>query len=278
MKLQYWGTAAAEGVPAIFCRCEVCQEARKRGGRNLRGRPNALIDGVLKIDFNPDTYQQSIRYGVDLTELRYLLVTHTHSDHFYPKDIFMRRKGFANYRGDNVLLTVYGSDKVVEQIRPAQESKSMEGLLDSVLLRPFDTVQIDKYTVTAYPGHHAPDSGPLIYGISDGERSLLYCHDSGPLKEEVWENWKANGTYFNYVSMDCTEGATPSMSYAHHMNLARDIELRDRMLAEGVADEKTVFCCNHFSHNGGNSLYDEFKEIAAKEGFIVSYDGMEVEI
>ena len=94
MKLQYWGTAAAEGVPAIFCRCELCKEARKRGGRNLRGRPNALVDGVLKIDFNADTYAQSLRYGVDLTEIHHLLVTHTHSDHFYPNDSDIPPSGF----------------------------------------------------------------------------------------------------------------------------------------------------------------------------------------
>ena len=50
MKLQYWGTAAAEALPAIFCRCEVCKKARERGGKNIRMRPNAMIDGVLKID------------------------------------------------------------------------------------------------------------------------------------------------------------------------------------------------------------------------------------
>ena len=31
MKIKYLGTAAAEGVPAIFCNCETCKEARKLG-------------------------------------------------------------------------------------------------------------------------------------------------------------------------------------------------------------------------------------------------------
>lgn len=30
MKLKYFGTAAAEGVPALFCKCDLCQEARKK--------------------------------------------------------------------------------------------------------------------------------------------------------------------------------------------------------------------------------------------------------
>lgn len=30
MKIKYLGTAAAEGVPAIFCRCEVCRKSKAR--------------------------------------------------------------------------------------------------------------------------------------------------------------------------------------------------------------------------------------------------------
>ncbi len=29
MKLQYLGTAAAEGIPALFCNCPVCTAARR---------------------------------------------------------------------------------------------------------------------------------------------------------------------------------------------------------------------------------------------------------
>ena len=276
MKLQYWGTAAAEALPAIFCRCETCKKARERGGKNVRMRPNAMIDGVLKIDFNADTYGQSLKFGVDLTDLKYLLVTHTHSDHFYPNDLNMRRQGFANFCGDPVVLTVYGSDKVMNCIRPMSEHKAMTGLLQGVEIAPFSCVQIDKYTVYAVRGVHDPNAGPLIYVITDGDSTLLYWHDSGPLPDEAFAYWREQGLRFDFVSMDCTSGCSP-MNYDAHMNLERNIRMRDRLLAEGLADGKTVFCCNHFSHNGANSLYDEFVEIAAKEGFITSYDGMVVE-
>ena len=31
MKILYLGTGAAEGVPAVFCNCDTCREARRRG-------------------------------------------------------------------------------------------------------------------------------------------------------------------------------------------------------------------------------------------------------
>ena len=46
MKLLFMGTAAAEAIPALFCRCEVCRRARETGGREIRTRSGALIDGT----------------------------------------------------------------------------------------------------------------------------------------------------------------------------------------------------------------------------------------
>lgn len=51
MKILYMGTAAAEGWPALFCSCPICTHARETGGRNLRTRTPALLDGSLLLDF-----------------------------------------------------------------------------------------------------------------------------------------------------------------------------------------------------------------------------------
>jgi phosphoribosyl 1,2-cyclic phosphate phosphodiesterase len=62
------------------------------------------------------------------------------------------------------------------------------------------------------------------------------------------------------------------------MGLAENIEVRKRMLEMGIVDEKTIFLCNHFSHNGYSVVYEEFEPIAKKQGFLTSYDGMEFEL
>lgn len=53
MKIRYLGTAAAEGWPALFCSCPICTKARAEGGRNLRTRTQAILDGELLLDFRP---------------------------------------------------------------------------------------------------------------------------------------------------------------------------------------------------------------------------------
>ena len=50
MVFRYLGTAAAEGIPAYFCGCDNCKKARLIGGRAVRSRPQAIVDGRLLID------------------------------------------------------------------------------------------------------------------------------------------------------------------------------------------------------------------------------------
>ena len=38
MEFRYLGTATAEGLPTMFCKCPVCERSRKLGGRNIRTR------------------------------------------------------------------------------------------------------------------------------------------------------------------------------------------------------------------------------------------------
>ncbi len=61
MKLQYLGTAAAEAIPAIWCNCEVCQNARKMRGKDIRTRSQVLINEDLMVDFPPDAYMHMLQ-------------------------------------------------------------------------------------------------------------------------------------------------------------------------------------------------------------------------
>jgi len=69
MKLQYLGTAAAEGIPAVFCECENCIKSKLSGGRNIRTRSQALIDDCILIDFPQDTYMHYLKYDFPLVFL-----------------------------------------------------------------------------------------------------------------------------------------------------------------------------------------------------------------
>ena len=45
MNIQFLGTAAAEGIPALFCKCRVCQNALAVRGKEIKTRSQAIVDG-----------------------------------------------------------------------------------------------------------------------------------------------------------------------------------------------------------------------------------------
>ena len=96
MELKYLGTAAAEAMPATFCRCKYCREARRLGGKNIRTRSQSLIDGELLIDLPADTYFHFIQNNIEGDKISDLLITHSHGDHCYPNELFLRSAPYAH--------------------------------------------------------------------------------------------------------------------------------------------------------------------------------------
>ena len=83
---------------------------------------------------------------------------------------------------------------------PLMETVPEEAVKNNI----FGTYTVGKYTVTALPANHDPAAKPVIYQISDGEKTMLYGNDTGFPFESVWEYWAKNPVRFDYVSLDCT--------------------------------------------------------------------------
>lgn len=273
MKLKYYGTAAYEGFPAIFCACDACKRARAAGGRNIRSRSQALVNGELLIDFPADTAMRSIYGDLPLPELRYCLITHKHSDHFYPMDVVARCPVFA-YPEDEAPLHFYLPENCRAELamRLAEQPDGGRVVLHEV--RPFDVFKVaDRYTVTALPAQHSAQA--VFYLINDGEKTLLYAHDTGNLLPEVWDFFERERPHIDLASYDCTYGLDDNGS--HHMGLPVVVRTDSRLRELGCVDDGTVRYVNHFSHNG-KVIYDEMTAPAGEYGFKVAYDGCEAEV
>ena len=276
MKFQFLGTAAAEGIPALWCRCDACRRSREMGGRAIRTRSQAIIDDTLLIDFPCDTYKHFLDNRLDLTNVQWCFITHSHSDHLYATDFANLNPGFSHVQ-DGYTLALYGSDKVGEKLSSVVDGLASRGLASFTTLEAFDSASVGRYTVTALPAIHDVHAGPLFYMISDGEKTVLYAHDTHYFRDDVWAYFKEKGVHFDLVSLDCTNACLP-LTYVGHMGLEENAQVRRRMLDEGYADDTTTFVCNHFSHNGISVFYDDFVSVAGREGFLVSYDGMILEV
>lgn len=275
MKITYLGTGAAEGWPAVFCRCDACKRAAKLGGKNLRTRSQAMIDRTLLIDLPPDTYMHRMMHHMDLSGVQSLFVTHSHQDHFYPLELIMRGEPYA--REPEGKLTVYGNSSVKRLYETAlaeeNDTQNFDDVVNFVLIDWFTTVTtVDGYRVTALPANHKRDERCCLFLIEKEGKTIFYGNDSGYYPEETWEYLK--GRRLDLVSFDSTHGSMPGGW--SHMGLEDNIRAARRLKEMGCADENTKFVANHFSHNG-RLLHEELEEYVKPYGILVSYDGLEVE-
>lgn len=277
MKLQYLGTAAAEGIPAIFCECENCKRSRVLGGKNIRTRSQALVDDTLLIDFNADTYMHFLTYNVPLEKIKTCLITHSHDDHLYAGDILMRKNGpFAHVSG-NCPLTFYTGKSGYDIINGVVNRYAIpKSDVDVRLIAPFAPFEVEGYKVTPLSASHDKLSSPVVYIIEKDGKSLFYSNDTSEYPSESIEYLKTLKAPLMLVSLDCTEACNHS-DYVGHLDIYRCIAVRDMLKEIGAVNESTVFILNHFSHNGASVVYDDFVKIAGEYGFKVSYDGMTVE-
>lgn len=269
MKLQYLGTAAAEGIPALFCNCEVCENARLKRGKEIKTRSQALVDDTLLIDFPADTYMHALQHGVPLPAIHTLLITHSHSDHLYPPDFWCRNHGIGNCIEEKP-LDVFATAAACKKIRDFNEIDPTRVTVHEI--RPFEPFEAEGYRIIPLAADHDPTTDPVFYIIEKDEKALLYAHDTGWFPEETRQYLAAYKGKLDCLSLDCT-GMLLENYRVGHMALDACRDTYHYLTELGLCDEKTVVCLNHFSHNG-KATHEQLTAIAEKDGFSVAYDGM----
>lgn len=206
----FMGSGAGCGVPAFFCDCPACQEARVNP-RARRGDCGAMVTGETRtlIDTPPDIRQYFLRENVRYIDD--LIFTHWHYDHV---------GGLGELEYMVQLLTkapvaTYASPITLDNI--GREFEYMSYCLATAAIEPFECFSIDGIRYTALPVAHAP--GTYGYLIESDETRLFYASDTGKLPPDTAERirgvdvlamdatyWKENGYPANHHSVqECIE-------------------------------------------------------------------------
>ncbi|MDR1902725.1 MAG: hypothetical protein LBQ88_10650 [Treponema sp.] len=275
MEILFLGTAAAEGIPALFCRCETCLNAEKAGGRDIRSRCGFLVNRHLLLDISMDIMLHKRLYNLDLSMLDTLCITHSHTDHLNWADLCFRSKWYACIP-NAAPLDVYANKKSCQVIRKGVEFEFHSQDQDFLEIHEIgrgSVIKSGELSITAFNAKHDPTENCLFYMIQERDKSFLQINDSGLPEEELEEDLsKALKTRtLSAVSMDCTCGLEKGST--GHMGHGENITLKKRLLAAGVGDEKTQFFSTHFSHNGHGS-HRELAEVLSPHNIVPAYDGM----
>lgn len=273
MRLTILGTAAAEGWPAPFCRCAPCEEARRRGGPNIRKRAGCLVDADLKIDFGPDTVAQTQQHGICLADVRVIVFSHQHSDHVVPSELAWAAPPFTNTPPAEP-ITIFANAATLELLAayyPEPEKKMLSfHLLEP--LKPVTTPVGD--TILPLPAEHV--QGALLLHITrarDG-KTLFYGHDSG-LYPEATLAALADASPLDIATFDCTYGAQETNNRGH-MGIGGVVQMAEELRRRGAVTDQTRLIATHFSHNGG-LLHEELVAAFLPHGIAVAYDGIVID-
>lgn len=269
------GSAAAEGIPAFFCNCGVCENARNKGGREIRYRTTYRFGEEILVDFGPDVFHSQARHYGNLDTVKFVLVTHAHQDHFYPEQAAFHFPAFSNVAPD-AFLTVVGSEPTRKLLYgnadspPAQLADWQMRFMGIEPLKPLALPGIDA-TVVALPANHAPELKPVVYIVTLRGRTVLFCNDTGYLPEESWRFIESHRMRLDAAILDCT-GCGKNWRDGH-MGGETIMETLKRLEAAGYVDADTTKVVNHFSHNGGMS-HEQLCHFFEPHGIAVGFDGM----
>ena len=278
MKIRYLGTGAAEGIPGMFCACDTCKRALAKGGKNIMTRSQALINDDLLIDFNTDTYSHFINMGKTLSDIEYVLITHSHTDHFTFEENFNRFVGMAHGLKTEKLKVYLSKDAYDVMLRCTEAREEdvplREQRFEYITVEPFVPVKVGEYLVTPLPAVHMNPEQALIYLIEKDGKTLFYGNDTGVFSEKIDEYLKDNGKKIDLLSLDCTK-CDNDFGYYVHMSMAEGKSIADRFSEKGLLSDNVKLYYTHFSHNSGQ-IYDDMVPRAKKYGFNVAYDGLEI--
>lgn len=243
----FLGTGAGCGVPAFFCDCPACAEARI-DPRARRGDCGVMIEGNQRtlIDTPPDLRHQFLREGV--RSIDRLLYTHAHYDHLGG----LGELEFMVQLVTKQPLPTYGSAQTAVALE-----REYHYLMDCLRINsvdPFATLLFDGVQYTALPVTHAP--GTFGYLIETPATRLFYASDTGRLPAETAE--RVRGA--DVVVMDATFWKRNWSPESHHC-VQETIE-------EGLGLQAGTLYLTHLAPH-----YDEPVTLVELEDYLSQYNG-----
>lgn len=274
MNLFFLGTGSAEGMPAVFCDCSLCREARRRGGKDRRTRSSVLIDNVVKIDLPPDTLAHVHNYAeISLFDLQHLLFTHSHDDHFAVREIQYLSPNFAPCRKEP--LHVWATHELIKKMLPEMAHFFEQAPLRFHPLVPFNEFSVGHVHVTPITAHHKQDELCLNFLVRDDERrTLLYASDTGWYDLPTWRY--LDGRHIDTVVIECGKGKSAN-GYDGHLNIEEVVRVKEKLTAGGGLAPDAPFYVTHIAHTG-LLLHDQMADMVAPYGITVAYDGLEITV
>ncbi len=268
MNIRLLGTGAADGIPGFFGNDMVSHYARENGGKDIRTRSAAIIDGVLKVDFPPDTLSQLQQNSLDARDWTALIFTHSDDDHFAVDELQYGLYPFTEM--DHLPYTIFANKDVCREILGRYPDWPIE--LNET--QSFEGFQHGPYNVMPVRATHIIEEDCQNLIIEKEGKCLLYATDTGMWPEETFEFLK--NYCIDLLVIECTDGFVDS-TYHGHLNIQAVIEVVGRLRRSGVLADTSRVVTTHHGHHGG-ARHCDLERVFSPHRIEPGFDGMLIEI
>lgn len=269
MKITFLGTSAGEEYPCVWCECENCSKARKWGGKNIRRNSSVILDGDVMIDIGKTAHLQAERFGLNLREIKTLLVTHSHKDHFNTHTLWTRIAVFTQLPE----LNTFGSKQVEDMLSRNDRYDSENWRMQFNIIEPFQKYNADGFEFYTLDGNHNDgESRSINYIITRKNRTFLYLSDTGYPFDETLE---ALTRYkYDFIITEGTYGLGEDSS--GHLGLNKNVRILEFFNENKLWKDKPEYYVSHVAPHWCPP-HDEYSPILEEKGLKLAYDGLVLE-
>jgi len=270
------GSGASEAIPAVFCNCELCQQAWKLGGKDIRSRTAYMLGSEIRIDYGPDAMLHRYRYNLHYEDLKHLFITHPHKDHFSPLEMNYHVHGpVGPAMLKDHIMTLHGTQPVMDKfyeglVKDFSRMQLELDVLDPV--RDCRTLENGIKVTSMAANHDCPGAVNYIFEMPDGFTFFIGT-DSGVFKEETWAIFRE--FHFDMMVLDGTAGALDIVGSHHTAKQVK--EAVERFRDEKIIDAGTHLVTNHFAHCA-EMLHKDLEDFYLPLGIEPGYDGMIIKL
>ena len=251
MKLLFLGTGAADFLPSL-------QDVnRDTLDKDIRRSTATLVDGEVLIDCGPHLMDELRLHQVTVRKIKHVLVTHPHSDHFNPEQL--RRLAL-----EQPVHVWHSGDWILPQMENVTDHPMEIG----------NTYPVGTCAVTALGANHC--SGSLHYSVEKGGKKLFYGCDGAWLLHDTY--YFMRDRQYDCMVLDATVG---DYEGDYRMGEHNSIPMIRSMCASfrtwNVINGQTRIVLDHLARTLHISHADTCRRVE-KDGFIVAFDGMALEV
>lgn len=273
MNLKIVGSGGMSIIPSSFCKCKICEEARKKGGKYERLGPSLYIEDIKMLIDTPEDIAVACNRQ-KITGVKHLSISHSDPDHV--KGIRIVEKiGYDFITEKSTPINFYALPEVINDINKMNRDclKYYGNVLQCISVNAISHIDINNISIDLI--NNNTDRNITFYVIKENKKKVIYaCCNPKPFTH--------NNLYFDadilIISLVSDDGILNDGSELKNASFKDEIFTLNEVIELKNYYRIKKIIVTHIDEIWGKS-YGYYNELEKKlDNIYFAYDGMEIEV